>query len=82
MERFLETGQEIMQAYLTGAPATVVDLLPLLGEIVALEPGVQLVARRLVDPDGDPYLLDHTLGRAVSRTEPSLTGLPPGRRSR
>ena len=49
---------------------------PLLGEVVEHEPGVRLVARRSVDPDADPYLRDHTLGRVVSRTEPALSGLP------
>jgi phosphopantetheinyl transferase len=76
MERFLQTGQEIMQAYLTGAPATMAAPLPLLGDIGDVEPGVRLAARRAVDPDRDPYLLDHTLGRTVARTDPSLTGLP------
>ena len=76
MERFLETGHEVMQAYLGHAPPAAAPPWPLLGEIVEHEPGVGLVARRSVDPDADPYLRDHTLGRVVSRTDPALRGLP------
>jgi acyl transferase domain-containing protein/phosphopantetheinyl transferase (holo-ACP synthase) len=72
MESFLAATGDVMQAYLGGpAPA----LPPLLGTVVACEPGVELVAHRVVDATADPYLGDHTLGRIVSHTDPGLTGL-------
>ena len=74
MEQFLATGEEVMRAYL-GAPAPEQDRLPLVGSIVHLQPGLELVAERLVDPQEDLYLLDHTLGRTVSRADPGLHGL-------
>ena len=49
--------------------------LPLLGEVVALEPGRSLVARRRIDPDEDLYLHDHTFGGAMSLTDPTLEPL-------
>jgi acyl transferase domain-containing protein/phosphopantetheinyl transferase len=77
MDHFLETGAEIMQAYLaTPAPPVVEHAgFPLVGRVVAFEPGVELVARRVFDPAEDRYLLDHTLGRTVSRTDPGLSAL-------
>ena len=48
---------------------------PLVGTIVGWEPEVELVAQRVVDPLEDRYLLDHTLGRTVSRTDPELHAL-------
>ena len=78
MEHFLEAGAEIMQAYL-GAPSArrraSTRGRPLLGTVVAFEPGGELVARREFDPAEDRYLLDHTLGRTVSRTDPGLHAL-------
>jgi acyl transferase domain-containing protein/phosphopantetheinyl transferase len=73
MESFLGTAEDVMRAYL-GAPTAPAPR-PLLGTVVACEPGVELVARRVVDPALDPYLADHTLGRTVSRTDPALSGL-------
>ncbi len=78
MTRFLQTSEEVMQAYLaTAAPAPVSapPPLPLVGTIVAHEPGRELLARRIVDPTEDRYLLHHTLGRDVSQADPELTGL-------
>ena len=77
MERFLETGAEIMQAYLGTPLAPVVEHagFPLIGNVVVFEPGGELVARREFDPAEDRYLLDHTLGRTVSRTDPGLFAL-------
>jgi acyl transferase domain-containing protein/phosphopantetheinyl transferase len=73
MERFLATGEEIVRAYLDGdAPRPTP---PLLGQIVELQPEVELVAERVIDLREDRYLLDHTLGRTVSRGDPSLAGL-------
>jgi acyl transferase domain-containing protein/phosphopantetheinyl transferase len=77
MERFLDVSGEVMQAYLAGAAPVVVEQArrPLVGTIVAWEPGAELVARRVVDPAEDRYLLHHTLGRTVSRSDPELTAL-------
>jgi acyl transferase domain-containing protein/phosphopantetheinyl transferase (holo-ACP synthase) len=77
MEQFLDAGEQIMRAYLGGAAPVVVEGTrhPLLGTIVASQPGLELVARRVVDPAEDRYLLAHTLGRAVSRTDPDLHAL-------
>ena len=44
--------------------------MPLLGTIVSCDAGEALVAERVVDLDSDAYLLDHTLGRTVSRDRP------------
>ncbi len=49
--------------------------LPLLGEVLAMEPGLSLVARRRIDPDEDLYLHDHTFGGAMSLTDPTLEPL-------
>jgi acyl transferase domain-containing protein/phosphopantetheinyl transferase (holo-ACP synthase) len=77
MDHFLEAGAEIMHAYLAGPAPPVVEHagFPLVGNVVAFEPGVELVARREFDPAEDRYLLDHTLGRTVSRTDPGLFAL-------
>jgi len=75
MERFLATGEEIVRAYLDADADAPRPLPPLLGQIVELQPEVELVAERLVDLSEDRYLLDHTLGRTVSRSDPSLAGL-------
>ena len=77
MDRFLEAGAEIMQAYLAGAAPVVADqpTRPLVGTIVSLQPGIELVAQRVVDPAEDRYLLDHTLGGSVSRLDPELHAL-------
>jgi acyl transferase domain-containing protein/phosphopantetheinyl transferase len=77
MEVFLDAGEQIMRAYLGGAAPVVLEETrhPLLGTIVAFQPGLELVARRVFDPAEDRYLLAHTLGRAVSRTDPDLHAL-------
>jgi phosphopantetheinyl transferase (holo-ACP synthase) len=77
MDRFLQAGTEIMRAYLTGAAPVTADRAsrPLVGTIVTWQPGVELVAQRLFDPAEDRYLLDHTLGGAVSRLDPDLHAL-------
>jgi acyl transferase domain-containing protein/phosphopantetheinyl transferase (holo-ACP synthase) len=78
MERFLQAGEEVMQSYLACAAPVVIEQAgrPLVGTIISWEPEAHLVARRSVDPATDRYLLDHTLGRGVSRTDPDLTALP------
>jgi len=77
MERFLEASEHVMQAYLQGAAPVVVEEArrPLIGTIVSWTPGTELVCRRVFDPAEDRYLLDHTLGRTVSRGDPELTAL-------
>ncbi|MGD1057047.1 MAG: beta-ketoacyl synthase N-terminal-like domain-containing protein [Solirubrobacteraceae bacterium] len=78
MEHFLIANEEVMSTYLNGstAPAQPTTRLPLVGTIVAWEPEIELVAQRAVNPLEDRYLLDHTLGRNVSRTNPELHALP------
>ncbi len=77
MERFLATSEQVMSAYLGGGAAVALEQArrPLVGTVVAWEPELELVARRLVDPAEDRYLLDHTLGRTVSRSDPALHAL-------
>lgn len=77
MERFLDASEQVMRAYLAGAAPVVVEEArrPLVGTIVAWQPGAELVARRVVDPAEDRYLLDHTLGSDISRTDPDLAAL-------
>lgn len=77
MEQFLTANEEVMSEYLgaVAAPVATPPQPPLVGTIVAHEPGLELVARRVVDPQRDRYLLDHTLGRDVSRVDPGLHAL-------
>ena len=77
MERFLAMNEQVMSAYLGGGAAVALEQArrPLVGTVVAWEPELELVARRLVDPAEDRYLLDHTLGRTVSRSDPGLHAL-------
>ena len=77
MARFLETDQRVMQTYLAGTAPVLIEpaRLPLVGEIVSWSPETELLARRVVDLSQDRYLRDHTLGRAVSRTDPELPAL-------
>jgi acyl transferase domain-containing protein/phosphopantetheinyl transferase len=77
MDRFLEASEQVMQAYLAGAAPVALEEArrPLVGTIVEWEPGKELLARRVFDPAEDRYLLDHTLGRHVSRTDPELRAL-------
>jgi phosphopantetheinyl transferase len=78
MERFLMTNEQVMSAYLGGV-ALVGDQAqrPLVGTIVSWEPELELVAQRVFDPLEDSYLLDHTLGRTVSHSDPGLHALAP-----
>jgi acyl transferase domain-containing protein/phosphopantetheinyl transferase (holo-ACP synthase) len=77
MARFLETGEQVMRAYLDGGAPLLVEHArrPLVGTIVSWSPESELIAQRVVDPAEDRYLLDHTLGRGVSRTDPELHAL-------
>jgi len=53
-----------------------VSKLPLIDEILSCSPDRELVATRVFDPERDLFLKDHTIGRQVSKTDPSLTALP------
>ena len=77
MERFLQTGAEVMQAYLGSAIPVVVEQArrPLLGFVRAWEPESELIAQRRLELDEDVYLRHHTLGGTVSRFDPGLTAL-------
>ena len=77
MQQFLFTQREVMEAYLatTTAIAGEGSSWPLLGTVVAHRAEGELVAQRVVDPLNEPYLLDHTLGRGVSQSDPELHGL-------
>jgi phosphopantetheinyl transferase (holo-ACP synthase) len=77
MEQFLQTGAEVMDAYLSGAAPVLLEQArrPLLGTILEWTDQTELVTSRVLDLDRDLYLRHHTLGRAVSRTDPQLTAL-------
>ncbi len=75
MESFLRSSAEVVQAYLGSADAAGAPALPLLGETVSCEPGIELVTQRTTDPAQDRYLLDHTFGREVSGLDPTLAAL-------
>ncbi|HWF26755.1 MAG TPA: acyltransferase domain-containing protein, partial [Solirubrobacteraceae bacterium] len=77
MERFLESGAEVMHAYLSGAAPVILehDRRPLLGTVLSCSDEDELVTSVTLDLDEDLYLRHHTLGRAVSRTDPGLTAL-------
>ena len=49
---------------------------PLLGSVVLLTEGQELVAVRRLDLDEDLFLHDHTFGRQISVADESLLGLP------
>jgi malonyl CoA-acyl carrier protein transacylase len=49
----------------------------LMGEITHLEPGCEIIVRRVLDGREDLYADDHTLGgRGVSKVDPGQNGLP------
>lgn len=83
MERFLATQDQVMGAYLRrgrapSPPAEVntPSLLPLLGTVTSLVHGIELVARRDLDPVHDLFLRDHSLGGRVSLADEDLLALP------
>ncbi len=79
MARFLETQKEVMHAYLAGrvpaASAPEVAPGPFITEVLELLPGARARARHRFSLDREPLFRDHTLGRHVSQTDPSLSGL-------
>ncbi len=53
--------------------------LPLIGEVIRLEPGQEVVMRRRLDLTEDRFAADHTVGgRMVSKVHPDHHGLPIG----
>lgn len=79
MDRFLDIQRSIMdtpQPAHTRLPApTAASRFPLLGAVVSRLDGEELVAIRRLDLDEDLYLHDHTFGRQISVTDPSLLTL-------
>src|SRR6185437_6496826 len=82
MEQFLDTQREVMEHFLVrrqgtrSANATPLAR-PLLGDMVHLEPGREMVMRRRMDLSEDLYASDHTLGaRDASAVDPTQHGLP------
>ncbi|MEA2173114.1 MAG: hypothetical protein QOD00_706 [Blastocatellia bacterium] len=74
-----ESSQERSETQALMGPSHVsqtVRALPFIGEVISLIPGQELVALRRIDIQEDAFLLDHTLGRAVSLADEQLTGLP------
>src|SRR5262249_8760036 len=54
-----------------------VPSLPLVGEVVRLEPGREVVVRRRLDLAEDLFAMQHTVGgRSASKVDPSQHGLP------
>ncbi len=89
MNQFLDVQREVMEAYFNGAAACGFAIVEnreaasgeapycLLGSIEHLEPGREIVFRRVMDLAEDLYVDDHTLGgRGVSRVDPTQNGLP------
>jgi malonyl CoA-acyl carrier protein transacylase/phosphopantetheinyl transferase len=88
MDQFLATQREVTEQFLTRRSGglttspphhltTPPSRFPLLGDIIRLEPGRELVMRRSMDLNEDLYALDHTLGgRDASALDPDLHGLP------
>lgn len=62
----------------TPAPSSVVErpLLPFIDTVTSHVKGQEVLARVELSLDRAPFLRDHTLGRAVSVTDPGLCGLP------
>ena len=88
MNQFLDVQREVMEAYFTSPSGTLrsedsasrlngEQPYCLLGSIEHLEPGREIVFRRVMDLAEDLYVDDHTLGgRGVSRVDPTQNGLP------
>jgi acyl transferase domain-containing protein len=84
MDRFLDVQRHTLSARLTAGdgevPATVLPKhgprFPLLGSVVSLTEGRELIAVHRLDPEEALLLRDHTFGRDVSQTDESLLGLP------
>ena len=74
MDRFLTVEQEIMEAFLTEAPATAAPSAPFafIDSVVTLTPGQEAVVRRRLDPDEDIWLQDHCFLPRLSDLDASL----------
>ncbi|HEY2765307.1 MAG TPA: beta-ketoacyl synthase N-terminal-like domain-containing protein [Pseudonocardiaceae bacterium] len=80
MDRFLDVQRSVLHtpAQAAGqlpAPASG-PRFPLLGSVLSLVEGEELVAIRRLDIDEDLFLHDHTFGRQISVTDSSLLALP------
>lgn len=49
---------------------------PMIGEILELVPNGRVRMRKRLSLETEPLLMDHTLGRDLSDTDPELTGMP------
>ncbi|MCS6851308.1 MAG: polyketide synthase dehydratase domain-containing protein [Gemmataceae bacterium] len=84
MEQFLKVQQDVMGQFLkqrrSQATATATPSparWPMLGEIIQLDPGRTLIARRRIDLANDLFARDHTLGgRHASAVDRDQHGLP------
>lgn len=78
MERFLLVEQEVMEAFLGAVESrTATPSWSLLGAVVSLDPGRQVVVRRVIDPAEDLFLEDHALGgQEISETDAALRPVP------
>ena len=79
----LKTLQEVVdfiEAGVTSEPvsatAASVPVLPLVGDIISLTPGQEIVSQRRVDWNEDLFMHDHTFGRELSSTDETLRPLP------
>ena len=88
MEQFLDTQDTVMQAYFADTPAPAAQdpagppradyamvSMPLVDEVLSRTEDT-LVAQRTFTLAEDLFLLDHTLGREISVTDPGLHALP------
>ena len=77
MERFLRSGAEVMDAYLSGAAPVLIEHARAAAarRDRAVDRGDRAPHDPALDLDHDLYLRHHTLGRAVSRTDPQLAAL-------
>ncbi|MGH3942928.1 MAG: beta-ketoacyl synthase N-terminal-like domain-containing protein, partial [Pseudonocardiaceae bacterium] len=80
MDRFLDVQRYTMDASLPAddprPPVTDRQRFPLLGSVVSVIEGAELVAIRRLDVEEDLFLHDHTFGRQVSVTDQALLALP------
>jgi acyl transferase domain-containing protein/phosphopantetheinyl transferase len=74
MEQFLDVQQELMSAWLV--PSAAPPTGPLITRIASLTPGVRAEAVCDLDINEHIFLADHTFGRDISVTDPSLKGIP------
>ncbi|MGH3822662.1 MAG: acyltransferase domain-containing protein [Pseudonocardiaceae bacterium] len=76
MDRFLDLQRHTLGAAAAGPVSSRGPRFPLLGSVVSLTEGRELIAVHRLDPEQALLLRDHTFGRDVSQTDESLLGLP------